>query len=225
MARRTIHPIPILQILIVRPRLAIAALVACVFFFALPESWRAITKLLLSWDLGTGLYLALTAIMMGRSDEAMIRRRAASQDDGGLVILGFVVFGAIASLAAIMNELVTAKGLSGHAEGQAIALAAATVFLSWLFMQTAFAVHYAHEFYNSIREGGDGGLEFPLKYHTPDYWDFVYFSFVIGTAAATADINLSSKTMRRIVTLQCVIVFFFNTSILALAINVGAGLA
>jgi uncharacterized membrane protein len=219
------HKLPFLGSLVVRPRLLVAILLAIALFFCLPDTWRTVTKLLVDWDAGIALYLGLAALMMYQSDDKIIRQRAATQDEGSLIILGLSVSGAIASIAAIMHELVTAKALSGHAEGRAIALAAATVLLSWFFMQTMFALHYAHTYYNPDSKNEDGGLEFPVKYKTPDYWDFIYFSFIIGTAAQTADINITSRSIRRLVTLQCVIVFFFNTTILALAINVGAGLA
>lgn len=227
MVLKIVHRIPVVRMLVIRPRLAFALLVGIVTGLLLPDSYRPITKLLTAWDIGIALYLVLAAGMMGNSDNAKMRHRASLEDEGGLILLGLTVFGAVASLAAIMHELVIAKTLSGHGEGLAIALAAATVVLSWLFMQTMFALHYAHEFYkaDTDKDGNGGGLEFPAHYHTPDYWDFVYFSFVIGTAAATADINLTSRMMRRIVTLHCIVVFFFNTSILALAINIGAGLA
>ena len=225
MAEFMIRRLPLLRSFAVRPRLLFAIIAASCFFFFLPSECRLITKFLMTWDIGIALYLVLTASMMARSDDNAIRNRAASQDEGGLVILGLTVLGAIASVAAIMHELVIAKTLAGDAKDQAINLAAVTVFLSWIFMQTIFALHYAHAFYNPDIENSDGGLEFPVKYRTPDYWDFVYFSFIIGTAAQTADINITSRTIRRIVTLQCVTVFFFNTTILALAINIGAGLA
>ena len=212
--------------LAVRPRLAIAMLVAGLSYPFLPDAWGAITKSLIMWDSGIVLYLVLAASMMWDGNTKTIKQRAASQDQGGLTLLALTVFGGIASLAAIMHALATAKALAGHGEGSAIALAGATVVLSWIFMQTIFALHYAHEYYNTDNADGSGeGLEFPAQFHDPDYWDFVYFSFVIGTAAATADINLTSRRMRRIVTLHCMVVFFFNTSILALAINIGAGLA
>jgi uncharacterized membrane protein len=207
-----------------RPRLIAAVLLAVGLFFLLPESARITTRLLAAWDIGVAAYIALVALMMHGSNAVTIKKRAAAQDEKGIMILGLTLFGVVASLAAIMLELVTAKNLSGHAAGQAIALAAVTVMLSWVFMQTMFALHYAHAFYNADARNEDGGLEFPAKYRTPDYWDFVYFSFIIGTAAQTADINITSRIIRRIVTVQCVTVFFFNTTILALAINVGAGL-
>jgi uncharacterized membrane protein len=225
MTRLMTDKIPVLKYFIVRPRLLVAILLGLLIATVLPDSWRIITKLLVAWDSSVASYLAMAIIMMIRSDNTMIRRRAASQDEGSLIILFLTVFGAIASIAAIIAELVTAKGTSGNAEWQSVALAAVTVILTWVFMQTIFALHYAHEYYNNRKKHGDGGLEFPVKYDTPQYMDFVYFSFIIGTAAQTADINITSTMIRGIVTIHCVVVFFFNTTILALAINIGAGLA
>jgi len=85
-------------------------------------------------------------------------------------------------------------------------------------------LHYTHEYYNDRAKTRNAGLKFPDENLQPDYWDFIYFSFIIGTSAQTADINITSKSFRRLVTLHCVIVFFFNITILALTINIGASL-
>ncbi|MDV2998722.1 MAG: hypothetical protein N5P05_000328 [Chroococcopsis gigantea SAG 12.99] len=207
----------------VRPRLAIACAIGILLHSLLPQDWRMVTKLLISWDGGVFIYLCLVVLMMYKSDNAMIRYRAAAQDEGSFFILGATVFSAVISVIAIMKELATAKEI-GHLLFQHVILAGATVILSWLFMQTMFALHYAHAFYNRIASRTHGGLEFPGGLSNPDYWDFLYFSLIIGTAAQTADININSRTIRRIVSLHCVIVFFFNTTILALTINVGASL-
>ena len=225
MTQRSAKNILVLHHFMVHPRLTAASIATClVYFLLLPEHWRTITKLLVAWDSGTLLYLILASVMMYNSDSATIRSRAESQDDGRFIILGLTVFSAIASLAAIVAELVSAKGHIGTSL-QHVMLTGTTVILTWLFMQTMFALHYAHEFYNSHSRSNDGGLEFPgHKFYMPDYWDFIYFSFIIGTAAQTADINLTSKTFRRLFALHCVLVFFFNTTILALTINVSASL-
>jgi len=207
-----------------RPRLALATTLGCVLWFLLPTSLREATRLLIAWDVTTGLYLALVTFMISQSDTSKIRARAAAQDEGRCAILILTIVTAVASLAAIVAELSNAKELQGVLRDEHITLAAITVFLSWTFMQTMFALHYAHEFY--MEEDGKAveGLEFPGKLHTPDYWDFIYYSFVIGTACATADINITSSAMRKTTTLHCVIAFFFNTTILALTINIGASL-
>src|SRR5581483_5457461 len=126
---------------------------------------------------------------------------------------------AIASLAAIVAELSTAKTLTGALRLEHIGLAGLTVFLSWAFLHTMYALHYAHEFYMEENGRRMEGLEFPDHIHEPDYWDFIYHAFIIGTACATADINITSGEVRKIATVHCMVAFFFNTTILALTVN------
>jgi uncharacterized membrane protein len=205
-----------------QPRLFSAIALGVLLAIALPREWRQGTRLLAAWDCATGLYLALAAWMMTRSTIGRMRRRSAVQDEGQFVILGLTTVTALVSLAGIMAELAAAKGLKGQAEWRHIALAGLTVVLSWTFTHTVFAIHYAHVYYGGPEDEPTRGLEFP-GHDEPDYWDFVYYSFVIGTACATADVNLTSKVMRRTTTLHCMVAFFFNTTILALTVNIGAG--
>ena len=205
-----------------QPRLVTAILVGGFLCLVLPRDWHTATRLLAAWDCATGLYLILVLTMMGRSNIEEIRVRADLQDEGQLVILGLTTVTAMVSLAGIMLELATAKTLRSQGAWQHVALAGMTVLLSWTFLHTIFAVHYAHEYYVGPADEPARGLEFPGD-NSPDYWDFMYFSFIIGTACATADINLTSKNMRRISMLHCIVAFFFNTTILALTVNIGAG--
>src|SRR5262249_29531638 len=165
----------------------------------------------------------MALVMMARSNIDRIRYRAGLQDEGQFVILGLTSVTAMISLGGIVAEMAAAKRLQGDDEWQHIAVAVLTVVRAWPFTHTPFAIHYAHEFYSEPEDAPAEGLEFP-GHERPDYWDFVYYSFIIGTACATADINVTSKNMRRITTLHCVVAFFFNTTILALTVNIGAGL-
>ena len=97
-----------------------------------------------------------------------------------------------------------------------------TILISWVFLHTLFTIHYAHHFYGGADE--ESGLKFPDGIDEPGYWDFLYFSFTIGVAAQTADVAVSSTSMRKLTLLHAVLSFLFNTTILALAINVGASL-
>jgi uncharacterized membrane protein len=212
-----------LKFLKAQPRLFIAVLAGGLLWLLLPQDWRASTRVLGAWDCATGLYLILALVMMARSNLDRIRYRAAFQDEGQLVILGLTSITAMISLGGIVAEMATAKSLQGHHEWPHIALAGLTVLLSWTFTHTIFAIHYAHEYFAGPENELEEGLEFPGN-EPPDYWDFVYYSFIIGTACATADVNVTSKNMRRITTLHCVVAFFFNTTILALTVNIGAGL-
>ncbi len=93
--------------------------------------------------------------------------------------------------------------------------------MSWFFVHTIMTLHYAHDHY-SPRAGGR--LEFPDKPPEPSYGDFLYFAFTIGAAAQTSDVTIASPRIRRVVLLHTVLSFLFNTTILALAVNVGASL-
>jgi uncharacterized membrane protein len=207
----------------VRPRLVSAVVVGAATVSLLPTSLAAPTRALLAWDFGAGLYLVLAWLMMLRAEVDHMRGRAQAQDDGAAVVLVLTVLAAIASLAAIMLELAGVKNYSTHDQGMHLALAAFTIVCSWLFVHTAFALHYAHEFYMAVARDGQSALEFPRQ-DRPDYWDFLYFSFVIGTTSQTADVSIASAGMRRLALLHGIVAFFFNTTLLALTINIAAGL-
>jgi uncharacterized membrane protein len=156
---------------------------------------------------------------MARSDVHRLKRRAANQDEGNLAILLLTVAAAIASLGAIFVELATSGGATRQ-PGQLI-LAAGTVVLSWAFIHSIFALHYAHEYYGEGRDGQIGGMSFPDD-KAPDYWDFTYFSFTIGMCAQVSDVTVSSKTIRRTVLAHSIISFLFNAALLALTVNIAA---
>jgi uncharacterized membrane protein len=100
---------------------------------------------------------------------------------------------------------------------------------AWVFIHLTFALHYAHDYFDELAtELGKplverGGLRFPGT-ETPDYYDFLYFSYVIGVACQTADVDITSSLMRRTALVHCVLAFFFNSAVLALTINIAAGL-
>jgi uncharacterized membrane protein len=207
----------------VRPRLAVSTLVGIVAAIVLPHRLSGSTRALVAWDIGTGLYLALAWALMFRGSVERVRREAKLQDDGAAVVLGLTVAAAVASLAAIGLELVGVKGFAAREQTLRLALAGATLLCSWCFVHTAFALHYAHEYYLDGGEDGRTCLEFPGG-GQPDYADFLYFSFVIGTTSQTADVSIASAAMRRLALLHGVIAFVFNTTLLALTVNMAAGL-
>jgi uncharacterized membrane protein len=208
-----------------RPRLAISAATAVAVGIFLPVEIAShlVTRWLIAWNAGTWFYVLLAAIMMVRSSEDHMRRRARLQDDGQFAILLLVVISAIASLVAIAGQLAVVKEMHGFIKGAHIALAGATVLSSWAFIQVMFALHYAHDYYAALVLGRPVGLKFPDD-EAPDYGDFFYFAAVIGTSGQTADVSFASKAMRRIGTLHCILAYLFNTTVLALLINIGASM-
>ena len=182
--------------------------------------WALPTRLLAGWDVGVVLYLALTSWMMAKSSVAEIRRRAAVQDEGAFALLVLGGCAAIASLIAIVAEIGGAQAGQGWSN---FAIGMSTILLSWLFVHTIFALHYAHEYYGERSDDQIGGLTFPGR-QAPDYWDFLYFSFVIAMTSQVSDVAITSKVIRRLVNLHGVLAFFFNVSVLALTVNMVSNL-
>ena len=199
-------------------RLAISVVLGLGAIFLLPGNLSATTRMLIGWDIGVLFYLGAAAVMMSGSSTAAIRRNAAAQDEGAFALLVLTVAAALASLGAIFVEL-AAIDRNDPGYGLTIALTIATVVLSWAFAHTIFALHYAHEFYGEHSRAD--GLKFPGG-GEPDYWDFVYFAFVIGMTFQVSDVAITDKHVRRTVVVHGALSFFFTTAIVALTVNIAA---
>jgi uncharacterized membrane protein len=225
--RRPILPVRLFK---ARPRLLLCLAAGIFLGLLLPPTWRIVTRLLVSWNLSTLAYVILVISMMLGETSETIKRRAAAQDEGRFVVLSLAIVAATASIFAIVAQLATVKDAAGWTKYFHLSLAAGTIVSSWFFVHIMFALHYAHEYYDEWETGKAivkqlrGGLDFPGTPSKPDYSDFLYFSFVIGVASQTADVNITSKAMRAVALVHCVLSFFFNTTILALTINIAAGL-
>lgn len=204
------------RVVYARPRTFLSMAIGIGSFFLLPVSLRLVTRLLISWDIFVALYLVLVYTMVLRSGQGYIRRNAVLQDDGRFLIPLLTALGAFASLAAIVAELGDARHHPPH-----LVFATLTIALSWAAVHTAFALHYAHDYYRGAKPGG---LQFPSgdQHDHADYWDFVYFAFVIGMTAQVSDVGITDKTIRRTVTAHGIISFIFNTALLALMVNIAA---
>lgn len=225
-SRHLLWPLRVIQ---ARPRLFVSIPVGIAAALLFPEHLRLTTRLLIGWNAGALFYFAVAGMMMATASQASIRERAAGQDEGGFAILVLSTLAAAAAFGAIVAELATVKDATGIIKGLHIGLAAATIVSAWAFIHLMFALHYAHEYFLERGERGAkpakaaGGLIFPGA-HQPDYSDFLYFSFIIGVACQTADVEISSPEMRRISLVHSVLAFFFNSAVLALTINIAAGL-
>ena len=202
------------------PRLMLSAAVLGVLVFVfISTGMQPALSVLLAFDIAAVGFLGSSLRMVLKSTIASIRKRAREEDEGywGFLLSGAAV--AAIALIALAMELHASKqgGLSG------IVLAALTLLLSWLFLNTTFALHYAHEFYGD-GGGKKSGLEFPGT-REPDYWDFLYFSFVLGMTFQVSDVQISERGIRRVALAHSVIAFFFNVIIIALSVNVVASSA
>lgn len=221
------HPAAIMTSLMLRPRIYIGALIGVLTFFACPRDWAATERISIAWDAGALIYLFLAFRMMALQPMSHIRKIAASGDDSRVVILTLILLSISASFVAIaqlVGQAKTADPVGWHKAWLA-GLAAVTIIISWGVTQVAFTLHYAHEFYRPGK-GSDaaGGLVFP-GCDDPDFWDFLYFATVIGATSQTSDTAIRSRSLRRLATVHCIVAFFFNTTVLALTVNIAASLA
>jgi uncharacterized membrane protein len=209
----------LLRVVRSHPRLFMASVLGLLVIALNPARVHLSARLLLGWDVGVGFYLVAVYTMVIRADLRGLRQQAARQDEGRLTLLVLTVGAAMASLVAIVAELgaihQSAVGAATH-----LALATSTIALSWAFIHTMFALHYAHEFYTE-RQGRGGGLRFPGTAE-PDYWDFVYFSFVVGMTSQVSDVAVTDRRIRRIVAALGAVSFVFNAALLALTVNIAA---
>ena len=196
-----------------RPRLVTSAMIAITLFFVLLPTIPASRAILISFNVGAGLFLILMLVMMFRATLTTMHKRALIQDEGKWTVLILSLVVAAVVLVALSHELHAAKDKS-LAE---IALASSTILLSWLFVAVVFAQHYAHSFYLV-----PGQLVFPGT-EKPDYLDFTYFSVVLSMCCQTSDVAITSSPFRRVVMLHSIVSFFFNVIIIAITVNVVAG--
>jgi len=201
-----------------RPRMIIALVIFIVISGSLAANgMRVSNAVLLGFDLAAVVFLGILARLFNRSPPTRMRTQARAQDTGRWGILwGGIALSSVV-LVALSNELHAAKG------GGIVALiiGVVSVVLTWLFLNTMFAMHYAHGFYGDYGEKHEG-LDFP-ETPEPDYWDFAYFSFVIGMCFQVSDVQITSRYLRRVVLFHSVIAFFFNVFIIALTVNIVAG--
>jgi uncharacterized membrane protein len=192
----------------------------------LPRGLGGATRAVLAWDIGSLVLLVLAAILFFREgSDAAMAENAKAQEEGEWTAFWIVIAGVAISFVALTQELGNVKDAGATVRGLHIGLVAATLVLSWLVTQVVFALRYAHEFYTVTEDRAkvDGGLEFPGT-EPPDYWDFLYFSMVLGMTFQVSDVQITSRKLRRLATVHGFIGFLFNTVIIALTVNIASGL-
>jgi uncharacterized membrane protein len=212
-----LRPMPI-RIARLHAKLLAAIVIGILVSMMAPGHWRMATQLLTGWNVGVAIYLGLTHTLFTRCSVERIRKRAAEQDEGAFAILLLSIVSTFASLVAIVFELGGLKQAPPGDGAIQVLMAAVTILLSWSFVHTIFAIHYAHEYYGERRDGEIGGLKFPGD-AMPDYWDFLYFSLVIAMTSQVSDVIITSKVIRHVVSMHGVLSFFFNLTVLALTVN------
>jgi uncharacterized membrane protein len=209
------------QSLWVRHRLYVAIAAGIAIALLMPA--KPMRGAVIGWDAGVVLYLAQLFVMAARATPQSMSRRAQLEDATRWLFLALMAGAAWFSMFALLGLVREAREASGHLSIELTVLAGVTILLSWLFAHTAFAVHYAHEYYADRATKRPAGVIFPGDGRDPDYWDFLYFSFVVGMTCQVSDVQVASRVWRRLVLAHGVVAFLFNTVVLALSINLLAG--
>ena len=185
----------------------------------LPLIWQI--RGLLGWSAGVAVYLALAWWLCERFDAKRTRERAQAQDEPNIVLILLMLLATLACVSAIVVILQEGMDLPGIERTLHVATSVVALSASWLFIHTMFAFHYAHRYYHEEKQNEpDGpGLKFPGGLD-PDYFDFLYYSYVVGMTSQVSDVQVTSREMRRLSLIHSVLSFAFNMLVLALSINV-----
>jgi uncharacterized membrane protein len=213
------------RVLLSRARLLAGAVFGLLVWACIPSGTVASTRVIVGWDAGVLLYLGLSAPLSLMTSPAEMPAHAEAQEDGEWTIFGITLGVVIISFIAVGNEFATIKNAPSGQRSWQILLVAVTLFISWLMTHVTFAYRYAHEYYERNEAGGlDKGLEFPGE-PEPDYMDFLYFALVLGMTFQVSDVQITSRKLRRVAVLHGLLGFLFNAIIIALTVNIAAGLA
>ncbi len=207
-------------------RTGTAIVVGVLAYLLLQGSLVPGARSVLAWDIGSLAFLGMAAHLFLNGDDGRMMRNAAAQAEGEWVIFFVTLAGVVFSFVALTVVFAGVKDLPPVPKRLHFALVAATLLLSWLVTHAIFAMRYAHEYYatdDAPGPGIDGGLEFPGE-QPPDYWDFCYFSLVLGMTFQVSDVQITSRKLRRLALVHGLIGFLFNTVIVALTVNIAASL-
>ena len=206
-------------------RLVISLLFAVLPFFFLKNNISLLLLAMASWIVFTMTFLVCSWIVIVKRTVPQIRKKA-SEDDGSVLFVNMMVL--ISSFAGMLIVLfiIISKDTTVRESVLFLPSCVLGMVLSWVMVHTIYIFHYAHEYYDSTDKNGNkciGGLVFPEE-NEPDYLDFAYYSFGLGCTFQVADVNITSRKIRRLTTMHSLLSFVLNTFVVALTINLIAGL-
>jgi uncharacterized membrane protein len=208
-----------------RPRLFIGLIAGVGAYIVMPTTVGIVTRAVLAWDAGVVVFLALSAWLFTEERISRMAEDAAKQQEGEWTIFALTIAAVVFSFVAIFGEFAMLHDAKAEEKTLRITLVSVTLFVSWLMTHTTFALRYAHEYYSRDRGAKevDGGLDFPGE-KRPDYLDFMYFSLVLGMTFQVSDVQITARKFRRLAAVHGLLSFLFNTIIVALTVNIAAGL-
>lgn len=207
-------------------KLILSLVIAAVSYAVVPTWFKTtLTHILFSWDVFCVLMLLSSWVTFYTTPSARIRQQARKEDGTRIVIFFIVLVATCVSLLAVVLILIS-KASTTTQKAQALPVAIVCMLLSWCLVHTIFAIRYAHLYYadhEQRKENPAGGLDFPGEDH-PDFVDFAYFAFTLGMTFQVSDVEISARRIRRLAFWHSLLSFGYNATIIALTVNVIAGL-
>lgn len=202
-----------------------AGVAGAVYLFTQAAALTPLIRIVLLWDVFAMVYnITCWSVFFNRKVEE-IRKYARTEDGSRTFVFVVILLACFASMLMVLLLMISDESKETD-KTLYIPVAIAGILFSWGMVHTMFAFHYAHIYYDDDEDKVDkqaGGLEFP-KENEPDYLDFAYFSFVIGMTFQVSDVEISARKLRRIALLHGLLAFMLNTFVVALTINLVAGL-
>jgi uncharacterized membrane protein len=202
-----------------------ALLAAAIVGFSFPNWHGPWTRFAAAYDVFALCLLAWYWLIAFQRDAQGAGRRAAMEDPGRNVIVVLVVLSVAFGFGSAL-EILGRMSLEGDPHRVLMyAIGLGAVVLGWFLIHTVFLFRYARLYYGDRDHDrkSDGGLIFPGG-REPNDLDFAYFSFVLGMTFQVSDVQITSPSIRKLALAHGLISFGYNTSILALVVNVLAGL-
>ena len=205
----------------IRPlhRCLISFLFALVTFFLVPDHWPILLKILSGWLSFAIVYTTICWFAISKMNVPEISKRAGEEDGSVAFVFTFIVLATIGCFVGVLF-IITGDKKQLH-ESTIVPISLACVISSWVLVHTIYTFHYARMFYRTNTKGS--GLDFPGG-EKPDYMDFAYFSFVMGCTFQVSDVEITSKKIRHVALFHGLLSFALNTYVIALTINIVAGL-
>lgn len=199
-------------------------LATVVYLVADIKNINPLTRIMIGWNTFSLCMIIMSWITFKITTPTEIRKQAGLQDSSRIIIFTMVLISTFASFLAVMLLVISKDKTTELLD---IPIAVSGMAFSWFLVHTTFAMRYAHIYYGDHETKPDtpaGGLNFPED-SKPGYFDFAYFSFVLGMTFQVSDVEVTSKRLRKLALLHGILSFAFNTVIVALTINVIAGLS
>lgn len=214
------------SLLYIRPmqRVLVSLFVSLMFFLCFYK--KEIEPLLfisILWVAFAFTFIITSAIVFFKLPVSEISKRANEEDGSRLFVLIIILVSSFASMFTVLLLIISDK-MPAHKSLTEV-MSVIGMIVSWTLVHTVFTFHYANMYY--FKQHDDKSDDEPLKFPgnmKPNYLDFAYFAFVIGMTFQVSDVEINSPMVRRTALAHGLLSFAFNTFVVALTINLIAGI-